>query len=400
MDMGGTSLDVCLLRDGVAETTTIREIDYYPVSTPMLDVHTVGAGGGSIVRVDEVGRLKIGPESAAADPGPACYGLGGSEVTLTDVNLVLGYLDPDDFAGGEVKLNSDLARAAIGEKVAKPLRVNIQDAAAGIFAVAASQIAEAIRFVSIQRGYDPRDFDLFAFGGGGPIHACAVARELGMSRIIVPRNPGLFSASGIAVANFLHHYSISIFKHISRIESSAIHSAFMQLVNRGKGDLDADGVPPDRQRFERSLDLRYVGQTTEINVHADADDWTKPLDIDQFVQQFHIQHEAIYTYAVPSEPVELVTIRVKAVGIVDKPRLNAMDRECTRDKPRTSVRSVWFSLPASYRATEIYQRAELGEGHSIEGPAIIQELSSATVVPPDSTASFDALGNILLLASV
>jgi N-methylhydantoinase A len=397
MDMGGTSLDVCLLRDGIAQTTTTREIDYYPVSTPMLDVHTVGAGGGSIVRVDEVGRLTIGPESAAADPGPACYGLGGNDVTLTDVNLVLGYLDPNDFAGGEVKLNPGLARAAIEEKVAKPLGVDIQEAAAGIFAVAVSQIAEAIRFVSIQRGFDPRDFDLFAFGGGGPIHAFAVAKELGMSRVVVPRNPGLFSASGIAVANFTHHYSVSILKHLAEIENSAIHNAFMQLVDRAKADLDADGVPLDRQRFERSLDLRYVGQNTEINVHTKADNWTKPLDMEQFVQEFHTQHQAIYTYSVPNEPIELVNIRVKAVGVVDKPNLNAMGSEFARDRPRTSVRNVWFSLPAGYRATKIYRRDDLGEGHSIEGPAIIQELSSATVVPPDSTANFDAIGNILLL---
>jgi N-methylhydantoinase A len=396
MDMGGTSLDVCLLRDGVAETTTTREIDYYPISTPMLDVHTVGAGGGSIVRVDEVGRLRIGPESAAADPGPACYGLGGRDVTLTDVNLVLGYLDPDDFAGGEVKLNPNLARAAIREKIAQPLGLDIEEAAIGIFAVAVSQIAEAIRFVSIQRGSDPRDFDLFAFGGGGPIHACSVAKELGMSRVIVPPNPGLFSASGIAVANFTHHYSVSILKHVAQIENSAIHSAFNLLLDRARSDLDAEGVPLDRQRFERSLDLRYVGQTTEINVHTNADDWRKPLDMDQFVQEFHIQHHAIYTYSVPSEPVEIVNIRVKAVGIVDKPRLNAMSRDPSRDRQRTSVRKVWFSPRAGYQATKIFWRDDLGEGLSIAGPAIIQELSSATVVPPGSTANFDAAGNILL----
>ena len=393
MDMGGTSLDVCLLSDGAAEATTSREIDYFPVVTPMLDVHTVGAGGGSIVKLDEVGRLKVGPESAAAYPGPACYGLGSTEVTLTDVNLVLGYLDPDNFAGGEVKLHPEKAREVIENHIAQPLGVGVQEAAAGIFAVAANQMAEAIRFVSVHRGSDPRDFDLFAFGGGGPLHAFAVAEELGIHRILIPCNPGLFSASGIAVSDFTHGYSNSILKRAAQLDPKSLEDAFAQLIARANADLDAEEVSRDRRRFERSLDLRYVGQTTEINIRPAGDDWSKLVDVAQFIEEFHRQHEAIYTYAVPSEPVEVVNIRVKALGLVNKPEMHARAR-ASADAVPISMRDVWFA--GSPRPTNVYRREDLGAGSSVAGPAIIQELSSATVIPPGSIATVDAFANILL----
>lgn len=387
MDMGGTSLDVCLLKDGKAEATTAREIDYFPIVTPMLDVHTVGAGGGSIVRIDEVGRLKVGPDSAAADPGPACYGLGGTYCTLTDVNLVLGYIDANDFAGGEVKLHPGKAREVIEMNVAKPLGVSVEQAAAGIFKVAASQMAEAVRFVSVQRGADPRDFDLCPFGGGGPIHGFSIAAELGMQRILVPRNPGLFSAGGIAVADFTHDYSVSMLKPVASITVTELEAAYATLHARAAADFDLEGVPPAQRRFERSMDLRYVGQTTEINVRASG------TAIDAFVAEFHRQHEIVYTYAVPGEPVELVNIRLRAIGAVDKPAMaKGAARAGTRPQPKP--RDVWFG--DRVHATAVYRREHLTAGERIAGPAIVQELSSATVVPPGATLSVDAHENLLI----
>lgn len=396
MDMGGTSLDVCLLRDGVAEATTTREIDHYPIVTPMLDVHTVGAGGGSIVRLDEVGRIKVGPDSAAADPGPACYGLGGTQVTLTDVNVMLGYIDPDNFAGGEVKLYPEKARAVIAERIAQPLGVDVIKAAAGIFKVAASQMAEAIRFVSVQRGVDPRDFDLCVFGGGGPIHGFSIAEELGMRRIVVPSNPGLFSASGIAVADFTHDYSVSILKPAAGIDLRALNEAYEQLRARAEADLTTEGVPLERRRYQRSADIRYVGQTTEINIRVASDDPRKPFDLAAYLDEFHRKHESIYTYSVPDEPVEIVNIRVRALGLVDKPKLRASTERSGRMPKAAASRPVWFAGSNAMVSANVYLREELSAGARIEGPAVIQELSSATIVPPEASAAVDAQENILL----
>jgi N-methylhydantoinase A len=391
MDMGGTSLDVCLLRDGVAEATTAREIDSYPIVTPMLDVHSVGAGGGSIVRLDEVGRIKVGPDSAAADPGPACYGMGGDQVTLTDVNLVLGYIDAEDFAGGEVKLHPDKARKVIEERIAKPLGIDTVEAAAGIFKVAASQMAEAIRFVSVQRGVDPRDFDLCVFGGGGPIHGFSIAAELGMRRIVVPANPGLFSASGIAVADFTHDYSVSVLKPAAGADLAALEAAYDRLKARADSDFEAEGVASARRRYQRSADLRYVGQSTEINVRTATDDVSRPLDLAAFLAEFHRQHEIAYTYSVPDEPVEIVNIRLRAVGVVDKPKERLSSARASGREPGT--RELWFGERAR---ANVYRREDLAAGTRVAGPAVIQELSSATIVPPGAAALVDPNGNLLV----
>jgi N-methylhydantoinase A len=389
MDMGGTSLDVCLLRDGVAEATTAREIDSYPIVTPMLDVHTVGAGGGSIVRLDEVGRIKVGPDSAAADPGPACYGLGGGEVTLTDVNVVLGYVDPDNFAGGEVKLYPEKAREVIQQRIAGPLKVDVVAAAAGIFKVAASQMAEAIRFVSVQRGVNPREYDLCVFGGGGPIHAFSIADELGMRRIVVPNNPGLFSASGIAVADFTHDYSVSILKPAAGIDLARLEKEYEALRQRAEADFDTEGVPRERRRYQKSADMRYVGQTSEINIRVE--DPGAKFDLGAHLAEFHRQHEVVYTYAVPEEPVEIVNIRLRAIGLVDKPKQRSAQMNST-GKP-TGRRELWFNDKVT---AEVYDRETLSVGTMIRGPAVIQELSSATIVPPGARATVDPQENILL----
>jgi len=391
MDMGGTSLDVCLLRDGVAEATTARDIDSYPIVTPMLDVHTIGAGGGSIVRLDEVGRIKVGPDSAAADPGPACYGLGGTQVTLTDVNLVLGYIDPDNFAGGEVKLYPEKARAVIQERIAGPLGLGVVEAASGIFKVAASHMAEAIRFVSVQRGVDPREFDLCVFGGGGPIHAFSIADQLGMRRIVVPNNPGLFSASGIAAADFTHDYSLSILKPAAGIDLAALERAYAELRKRAEADFDLEGVPRERRRYQKSADMRYVGQTSEINIRVADDAASRSIDLPAYLAEFHRQHETVYTYCVPDEPVEIVNIRLRAIGAVDRPKQRAARANATA-RP-VAKRTVWFDTQVQ---AEVYRREDLGPGTHISGPAIVQELSSSTIVPPGARLSADPYGNLLV----
>ncbi|HUF79924.1 MAG TPA: hydantoinase/oxoprolinase family protein, partial [Burkholderiales bacterium] len=264
--------------------------------------------------------------------------------------------------------------------------------AAGIFKVAASQMAEAIRFVSVQRGVDARDFDLCVFGGGGPIHGFSIAEELGMRRIVVPSNPGLFSASGIAVADFTHDYSMSILKPAAGIDLGLLHKAYEQLRARADVDFDTEGVPPERRHYQRSSDMRYVGQSTEINIRVAADDSSKPVALGAWLEEFHRQHESVYTYSVPDEPVEIVNIRLRVLGLVDKPKKRSASAGGRSAKP-IGTREVWFSRNIQ---TKVFLRNDLGPGIRIAGPAIIQELSSATIVPPGATASVDPQENILL----
>lgn len=391
IDMGGTSLDVCVLRDGVAETTASREIEYFPIVSPMLDVHTIGAGGGSLCRIDEVGRLRVGPESASSDPGPACYNQGGTGLTLTDVNLALGYLDPADFAGGSVKLYPDKAAEALQKAVADPLKLDPVEAAAGVWRVAANQMAEAIRYVTVQRGLDPRSFDLVAFGGGGALHAYGIANDLGLKRIIVPINPGLFSARGIALADFTHDYLSSLVQPIERVDVKQLTATLATLKEKAHADLESEGVKMEARLLQPSLDLRYMGQSTEINV-------TLPLaadglmDLSAYVAEFHRRHEELYTYSVPGEPVELVNLRLRAVGKVSKPPMQALTKQ-GNGKP-TGKRKAWF--PGGMVDTPVWHRDNLSAGMTIEGPAIVQEMSSATIVPPGATLKVDAIGNLLV----
>lgn len=405
IDMGGTSLDVCVLHGGSAGAAASREIEHFPIVSPMLDIHTVGAGGGSLCRLDEVGRLHIGPESASADPGPACYGRGGSGLTLTDVNLVLGYLDPADFAGGTVPLYPERAAAALHDAVAGALKIDPLEAAAGLWKVAASQMAEAIRFVTVQRGIDPRDFDLVAFGGGGPLHGFGIAADLGLRRMIVPIDPGLFSARGIALADFTHDYLVSMVLPVERVDIGKLEAALLRLKDLADADLASEGVAPDARILVVSLDLRYHGQSTEINVQlgseqvsasvaAPAPTW---IDLQAYVTEFHRRHEVLYTYSVPDEPVELVNLRLRGIGRVPRPlRLPVQAKQTGSAKGR---RPAWFPEGGMIE-TAVWRRDALAPGTCVRGPLIVEELSSTTIVPPGALVNVDALGNLLVTLPV
>jgi N-methylhydantoinase A len=393
IDMGGTSLDVCVLRGGIAGTTAAREIEHFPIVSPMLDVHTVGAGGGSLCRLDEVGRLRVGPQSASSDPGPACYGRGGSRLTLTDVNLVLGYLDPADFADGSVPLYPEKAMAALQSAVAGPLGMDPVEAAAGVWKVAASQMAEAIRYVTVQRGIDPRGFDLAAFGGGGPLHGYGIAEDLGLRRMIVPVDPGLFSARGIALADFAHDYLVSLVQPIERVDVAQLGAALVRLQQLADADLASEGVEAHARNLVVSLDLRYLGQSTEINVQLVSASPQAHFDLKAYVTEFHRRHEALYTYSVPGEPVELVNLRLRAIGRVAKP-----PRPALQAKPLGAAkgcRPAWFPGRGMIE-TPVWRRDALAPGTRLEGPLIVEEMSSSTIVPPGAVLDMDALGNLLV----
>ncbi len=395
MDIGGTSLDTCLVRGSVAEATTTREIDMFPLAIPMLDVHTIGAGGGSVVRVDDVGRVKVGPESMGARPGPACYGLGGDRATLTDVNLLMGLIDADGFAGGEVPLDRTRAEAAVAREVARPLGVDIADAAVGVYRIATAQIAEAIGTVTVERGSDPRDFALVAFGGGGPLHAAAVARELGVGRVIVPLHPGLFSARGIATADFSHDYIQSVVRPLAEMRVGDAVAIANALTRRAAGDLDSEGIAEDRRELSPAFDLRYVGQTTEIAVPLPDGVDSLPDGFAAVEEMFHDLHERLYSYRVPGEPIELVNMRLRAVGRVARPPLPAMTGTAATPEP-AGERRVLLPDGANARPVAVYRRDRLAPGASWAGPAIVEEPSSTTLILQGMTATVDAYGNMII----
>ncbi len=395
MDVGGTSLDVCLIQNSNAEVTTTREIDMFPISTPTIDVHTIGAGGGSIISIDEVGRITVGPESMGANPGPACYGLGGNTPTLTDINLLMGLIDPDSFANGEVKLDKLQAKSIIQETIAARLGVDLETAISGVYSVATNQISEAIRTITIENGSDPRNYSLVAFGGGGPLHASAVAKELGITRIIIPKHPGLFSARGIATADFSHDYIRSIVRSFSQITFQEVLGIFSDLEQNAQIDLELENIEPKNRRLIHSFDLRYVGQTTEINIPAIWSTKGKVLEKDQVINHFHQVHEDRYSYSVKGEPVELVNIRLRAIGLIDKPPLQTNSSKTSNGAP-SNERQVLLPNSKTLQTIPVYQRDSLNQTRKLNGPAIIEESSSTTLVLQGMEITVDQFENIII----
>lgn len=391
MDIGGTSLDICVVHEGQFDVTKAREIDMQPVAVPMLNIHTVGAGGGSIIRVDEVGRVSVGPDSVAANPGPACYGRGGTLPTLTDVNVTLGLINPDTFAQGALKLDRAAAEAALLADIGRPLGLDAAQAAVGVYRVATNQIAESVQKATIEKGVDPRDFTIVAFGGGGPLHACAAAREVGIRTVLVPMHPGLFSARGIALSDFYHDYVQSRVEPLDGADLAALDRQFGVLGEEALRDLDAEEIGEDRRRILRSLDLRYLGQSSEINIPLDEGG----IDLGALRERFHAAHEALYSYRVDGEPLEIVNLRLRAVGTVDKPTLRIGGSDEADGKPQ-GVRTVL--LPGTGVATDVpvYMRTNLMPGAAIEGPALIEEVSSTTFMPERSRGRVDQFHNLVI----
>ncbi|WP_276261189.1 hydantoinase/oxoprolinase family protein [Haloglomus litoreum] len=377
MDMGGTSCDVSLVRDGEPLVTTDVEVGDYPVATPMVDVHTVGSGGGSIARIDEGGALRVGPESAGAEPGPVCYGRGGDRPTVTDAAFALGRIDPGTFLG-DIGGAGEAAHEAIEREVADPLGASVREAAAGILSVAEADTARALRVVSVERGHDPRDLALVAFGGAGPLIASAVASELSVPEVVVPRAAGVLSALGLLVSDRSYDESVSRVRPWDAVDVVDLDAVFADLEERGRERL-AD-VPAGRRRLERALDLRYRGQTYDITVRAPDDLDSEALDA--VAERFHEAHRERYGHASPDEPLELVTVRLRARGVVDPPDPEPPSTGGTGADAVSAERPVTFD--GRTRDVRVYDRSRLPAGERFEGPAIVAGSESTLVVrPPD-----------------
>ena len=382
-DMGGTSTDVSLIDDELASTNDSYVGDF-PMRLPMLDIHTVGAGGGSIAYVDGGGALRVGPRSAGAKPGPACYGE-GTALTVTDANLLLGRLDPEFFLGGRMSLDVDRARAA-AVALARRLRLGPDELAEGVVRVANANMERAIRVVSIERGHDPRRFALLAFGGAGGMHACDLARALEMSTVIVPRHAGVLSALGMLMADVTRDFSAAVMQPADRLTHRAMSTYFRPLVSRAVAALASEGFARRHRAIERQVDVRYLGQSHEITVP-----WT-----DSFRAAFDAEHRRRYGDASDTRPVEVVAVRVRATGQTDKPALPRAARVRSRVARPAAVRSARFD--GRSMRTGFHRWPDLSPGAHATGPAVITGGEATVVVPPGAAFRVDAHGNIVIAA--
>jgi N-methylhydantoinase A len=389
-DMGGTSTDVCLC-DGKIETTNEATIDHHPVATQMIGIHSVGAGGGSIAWVDEGGLLKVGPESAGADPGPVCYGK-GSQVTVTDANLFLGRLDPDYFLGGELKLYRERIPEAL-EVLADELRKitgrtwHLSEIAEGIVRIANNQMESALRVISLQRGYDTRDFTLVSFGGAGGLHACDLAKSLLIPRVLVPQNPGALSALGILRSDIIQDASLTLVMATSDKDlQSKLQDQFASLEKDILQRMESHGFSAERVELERSIDVRYSGQSFELNIPY----------TDDFLEAFNQRHEQYYGYANRRLPTEIVNLRVRGRARHRLPDLPKFPLEAADPAEDALVQEKPVVLDGKPVRTGFYLRNKLSAGSRILGPAVVIEYSATTLLPTDYEARVDEYLNLLI----
>lgn len=376
VDMGGTSYDVAVIREGRRAVVAQGDVDGLPVRVPMVDMRTIGAGGGSIASLDASGRLQVGPRSAGAKPGPVCYGRGGFEPTVTDVNLILGRLDPVTFLGGEFALDLDGARDALDMRIAGPLGLDRDRAASGILAVVVAKLAGAIKLSLFERGLDPRDFALMSFGGAGGLHAVEVAEELGMTTVIFPKDPSTFSAHGILQSDIVHDLARTQVLPLKPDALAALGALATELLAEGEAVLVADGLPAERRRLELAADLRYRGQAFELMVPLDE----APNDdaaLAALRARFHALHRQRFSFDDPGETVELVTMRLAAVGV-----LGGMATESTPEiGAADAVRERLVHLDGAWTKAPVFEQAGLGAGSEIAGPAIIEQAYTTLIIP-------------------
>jgi N-methylhydantoinase A len=403
-DMGGTTAKASLIRDGKYETTPEYEVGGgsnvtrfmngagHPIRVPVIDLAEVSAGGGSIAWVDRAGALRVGPKSAGAEPGPVCYGRGGSEPTVTDCNLLLGYLGKQSLLAGEMSLDHAAAEAAIRERLARPLGVDALTAAAGVIDVVNNAMAEALKIVSVQRGHDPRDFALAAFGGAGPLHATALAEELGIASVVCPPIPGAFSALGLVGTDLRRDYVRTVYTTAAVADPSVLEATFRAMEADGNAMLERAGIEAARRRFARSVDARYAGQSYELNVPVAG-----PVDaaaVDRIAKGFHAVHAQTYGHDNRAEPVQFVSLRLAAIGLIP-PLTIRQQPAAAGTKSAKPARKIWFRATGPV-AAEVHDRARIPAGAMVDGPAVIESLESTILIPPGWQARMDSDGFILM----
>ncbi len=400
LDVGGTSADIGLAQEGRLRMKHLLDtkVGPYQAMIPMVDVDTIGAGGGSIAYVDQGGLYRVGPRSAGADPGPAAYGRGGTEATATDAMVNLGWLSPDDFLGGGMRLRPELARRVFQEGPGAALGMSVEEASMGAVQILTHSMVQAIEQNSVRKGFDPRDFVLVAEGGAGPLFAAQIALEVGTPHVLVPPYPGVTAAMGLLATDMVYEYAMTTYQRLSALDAPALQLAFEQLEQRAMAQLRADGVPTERSVLQRVADCRYFGQGYELRVEAGSGaidhDWVERLRAD-----FHQIHEREYSRRFEEADIEIPNIRVRGVGL--QPPLEISEIEPGSDSAeaaRTREGEAWFRVDGALRQvrTRYYDRAKLRAGNRLHGPAIINQYDSTTVIPPGLSAHVDRYGNIVI----
>jgi N-methylhydantoinase A len=385
VDMGGTSFDAALVSGGEPLLMVDAVIDRWRLALPTIDIHSIGAGGGSVAWLDQGGLLHVGPQSAGAQPGPACYGRGGTHPTVTDADLILGYLGEDSFEHGGMRLDRDAAVAAF-EPLAAGLGLNVDETAAGVYELVNVTMATGVREVSVRRGLDPRDFPLVVAGGAGPLHAAAIARELDAGALLVPRESSIFCAAGMLVSDFRHDYVRACKTPLAEADPVQLGSLFEEMSAAGRDTLGREGVSGRAVQLRTWLDLRYIGQWHELTVAVE-----RPLDVASVAATFHAEHDRLFGHASPGAPIEMLALRLSAVGQTEKPELARGPDDIAHDAPK-GERPVWDPDGRAHRPTPVWDGRQLTVSSTLSGPAIV-ELSNTTIVVPRGFAlDVDAYG--------
>jgi N-methylhydantoinase A len=410
-DMGGTTAKVGLILEGRPRVTKEYEVGAralsgvgrfrgsgYPIRTPVIDLVEIGAGGGSVAWIDSGGIVRVGPRSAGASPGPICYGNGGEEPTITDANVVLGRLNPSFFLGGEMELKVDAAAEGILTKCGKPLAMDAISCANGIVKIANAEMTNALRIATLQRGYDPRDLVMVAFGGAGPLHANRLCAEMQIPLLIVPPSPGTASAFGLLVTDLKYEFSRGRVMDEEHQDAADITSRFSQMEGQGREVLTREGMSDRDIIFLRQTEMRYAGQSYELPIDCPNGEITQN-DLDAVRKQFHREHERAYGHGYPEQPTEMVTLRLTAIGAIRKPRLREVPADGSAiEAARKTTRPVFFEQLNDFAQTPVYDRGLLCAGHCFEGPAIVEEMDSSTLIEPNFAVEVDQYGNLLISA--
>lgn len=392
-DMGGTSTDVALIEDGRASLSLDMKIAGYPIRTPMIDINTVGAGGGSIAWIDRGGHLKVGPRSAGADPGPAGYGRSGDEPTVTDANIALGILNRVALLDGRLAVDADAADNTIAELAAE-LGMKPVDVAHGVLSVVTANMARAIRVISIERGYDPRDFALIAFGGAGPLHAARLARELEIPKVIVPTYPGILCAIGLLVSDLRSDFSRTLIRPATDGSLDEVNEALMEIEREATAWLDREKIGESERRISRVADMRYAGQNYELAIDLPAGE-INSRGLTEILETFHQEHERAYGFAAPSEPAQFVTLRVEARGEVPPPQFPELPRGDGVAQPETT-RNTYIPEAGGWIDCPVFHRSALLGGQHFHGPAVVDQMDATTLVLPGQRVHVDPIGNLII----
>ncbi len=397
MDMGGTSFDVSLINDATVTLSTEGEIAGYRVAKPMIDIHTIGAGGGSIAWIDQWGMLNAGPESAYSYPGPVCYDRGGEKPAVTDANLLLGYLNKDFFLGGEMRINYDKCYRMMKEKIADPLGMTVEEDACGVFQIVNQNMADATKVVSVQKGFDPREFALVSAGGACSIHACKIAEEVGSTSIIVPKAASVFCALGMLESDIRLDNVRSFIGTIPGLDLGAFNACIESTEKDALEQLEHEGVRREESSLERYLDIRYVGQHHEVTVPMPNNCVINEGQVEEIARTFHTAHERLYSYSTPETPIEIINLRVTAVGYVEK---TGLEKLAGSDEPVEAAvkntRPLYFEEYKGWKDVPVYDRDKLHPGHVIAGPAVIEERITTIIVHPNWNARIDEFANVVM----